>query len=714
MKVAIIYNQSSNKVINLFGIPNQEVIGRKTIKRIADGLRKGMHQVKAFEGDKDLISRLEEFMPRVVKGEQPGMAFNISYGIQGRARYTHVPSILEMVGIPYVGSGPLAHSLALDKVVAKIIFKQHGIPTPEFAVLDAPGFEVPDLEFPLIVKPRNEAVSFGVRVVNSEEELREGADAIFEGFNQPVLVEQYIEGREVNIGLLGNNPPETLPPVELLFGSNDPRIYTCEDKKRTSGRGIDWKCPAELDVDLADRARNMAMHAFRALGCYDCARVDMRIDKDGNLYVLELNSLPSLGEHGSYTMAAEQAGLDFAGLVCRLVDVASARYFGTPSPPQIDVKKKDAGHAIFSHLVARRDQIEKRVQEWTSLSSRTADSPGLHKAQIRLEKALVEMKLRPVKDLLDRRYVWAWESRAGFRDGTLLVGHLDVPLGLEAPAQAFRRDPEWLYGEGVGVSRAPLVMMEFALRALRCIRILHSLPIGVLYYTDEGRECRYSRDTIVAAVAEARQVLVLRPGNVGNRMITQRRGWRKYHLTVEGNPRRLGKVYRKRGVLRCISSKLDEMGKLSSQENRISVAASEIRTEAFPRMLPHRAFATILVSFLDAAGANRIERAMRQILDENGYRWKLELVSDRSPMKKRKRNDRLIRSLREVAETWEIPFDLESSLYPSVAGLVSGRSAVVCGVGPVARDIDTPQESVQRISLLQRTLLLAQFLARGA
>ena len=182
-------------------------------------------------------------MPQVIKGERPGIVFNLSYGIQGQARYTHVPSILEMVGIPYVGSGPMAHSLALDKVVAKMIFRQNGLPTPDFEVLDAPGFTVPDITYPLIVKPKNEAVSFGIKIVNNERELREAADKIFDTFGQPVLVEQYIDGREINVGLLGNNPPEAFLPAEILFGEGPP-IYTFEDKTRKSGRKIKVVCPA--------------------------------------------------------------------------------------------------------------------------------------------------------------------------------------------------------------------------------------------------------------------------------------------------------------------------------------------------------------------------------------------------------------------------------------------------------------------------------------
>ena len=105
MKIAVVYNRDSRNVINLFGMPNQEKIGLKTIKRLCEALRRGGHQVTALEADKELIPKLESFMPRVVAGERPGMVFNVSYGLQGQARYTHVPSILEMIGIPYVASG---------------------------------------------------------------------------------------------------------------------------------------------------------------------------------------------------------------------------------------------------------------------------------------------------------------------------------------------------------------------------------------------------------------------------------------------------------------------------------------------------------------------------------------------------------------------------------------------------------------------------------
>lgn len=714
MKVAIVFNRDSQRVINLFGMPNQEKIGMETIDRIAAGLKKGGHQVKAIEGDKDLVSHLEHFMPRVVKGELPGMVFNVSYGIQGQARYTHVPSILEMVGVPYVGSGPLAHSLALDKVVAKMIFKQHCIPTPEFTVLNSTETPVGEIIYPAIVKPKNEAVSFGIRIVQNEEELREGATVIFEKFKQPVLVEQYIEGREVNVGLLGNNPPETLPAVELVFGTTGPAIYTYEDKRRISGREISWECPANLPENILDSATDIAKRAFDTLGCYDCARVDMRLDADSNLYVLEVNSLPSMGEHGSYTIAAERAGLDFDKLVCRLVDVASARYFGTPSPPDIAKPPKDIRQKVFSYLVERRDNLEQQVEDWCHLSSRTSDPTGMREATQVINKFATEMGLSVVDEYTDDRAVWTWQTRAGMENGIILLAHLDIPMDLQAPSVAFRRDPEWLYGEGIGTSRAPIVCMQFALRALRSVRKLRKIPLGLLLYTDEGRECRYSSKLIQAAVAKVGQVLVLRPGNLENNVVTQRRGWRKYRFAVTGEPRRLGKIYRKRGVLRWATDCLDHFAMLTSKEKRIAVSTSEFKTESYPQMLPHRVVANILVSYLNLKDADAAEMLMRNTIKTKDFRCVLELVSERPPLKRSKKSDALYRQLKDVADQWEIPLDREFSLSPSVGGLVPAKIPAICGIGPVARDVATPQEGVLRISLMQRTLLLAQYLASRA
>lgn len=712
MKIAIVFNRESKSVINLFGLPNRERYGKKAIRNITDGLRKFGHQVTAFEGDKDLIRNLEKFMPRVLKGERPGMVFNLSYGVQGQARYTHVPGILEMVGIPYVGSGPLAHSLALDKVVAKMIFRQHGLPTPDFAVLNEPGFSVPDLSYPLITKPKNEAVSMGIKVVHNEKELREAAQVIFDTFEQPVLLEQYIEGREINVGLLGNNPPEALPPCEIIFGKGGPSIYTIEDKKGVSGREIQWACPAPIGNELIQKAHEVAVGAFGALGCYDCARVDMRLDDKGNLYILEVNSLPSLGEHGSYVIAAKEAGLDFSALVNRLVETASARYFGTPKPPDINIEKKEVKDDVFHFITNRRDEMERALKDWTTVASRTDDPVGLRMAMERLDKRFQEIKMKPVREFSDNRSAWTWETRQGMDGGTLFIGHMDVPLESNIPSQMFRRDPEWLYGEGIGISRAPLVSLEYALRSLRSRRVLQKSAIGVLYYMDEGRDTRYSAEIIQAAAKRAKQVFILRPGGPQNHAVIQRRGQRKYRLTVEGIPHRLGKVLKGPEVLLWVTKKIEELSRLSSRKNRVALSAVTIQTDAYPLLLPHRIMVTLLLTFPDSKIADENEERMSEIIKSRRFKTRLERISDRPAMKERRINKKIAISLLAIADEWDIPFPMESSLWPSVGGLVPYNIPVICGMGPAARDLYTPQESVNRTSLVQRTILLAQFLAK--
>jgi D-alanine-D-alanine ligase len=276
----------------------------------------------------------------------------------------------------------------------------------------------------------------------------------------------------------------------------------------------------------------------------------------------------------------------------------------------------------------------------------------------------------------------------------------------------FRREPEWLYGDGIGASRAPLVMLEFALRALRSIRQLRRTPLGVLYYTDEGRDTRYSAEVIRAAASRAKRVLVLRPGNIGESVITQRRGQRNYRFRVVGEALRPGKVTSKPEVLRWTWNRLEEFSRLTSREKRVSVSTVDVKTETLPMRVPHRVTATVLVTYPDLPAAEQLEERMRALLGKKGPRWELDQISDRPPMKERRSTLQLAKKLAEVAEEWEIPFKRESSVWPSVAGLVPAKTACLCGIGPVARDLGSPHEAVQRISFVQRTLLLAEFLAK--
>jgi D-alanine-D-alanine ligase len=441
----------------------------------------------------------------------------------------------------------------------------------------------------------------------------------------------------------------------------------------------------------------------------------MRLDQGGNLTILETNSLPSLGEHGSYLVGAGEAGLDFAGVVNRLVEVASARYFGTPRPPKLEEVGSDPAAQVFSYITQRRDEMERRLREWTNLHSHTVDPVGVQEAVRRADRLFRrDLGMRVHEELTDERATWTWETKRGLDDGTLFVLHLDVPTVAEIPTQRFRREPEWLYGDGIGSSRAPLTMLEYVLRAVRSIRRLHRKPVGVLCYTDEGRDARYSEKTIRRATALAGRVLVLRPGNQGDFVVTKRRGQRKYRFRAEESPRRLGRVVKRPELVRWAWNRLEDFCAGASGLERVSVSVLDLKTDMLPMHLPHRVTSTVVVTYPDEKTVATLESDMRARIPKGGPRWELERISDRPSMPDRASTVELARSLKQIGERLEIPLKAESSAWASVAGLVPEQTACLCGLGPVARDLGTPQESVLRISLVQRALLLAQYLVQHA
>jgi D-alanine-D-alanine ligase len=333
MKVAVVRNRAREGVINRFGQPCPEVYGKRSVQMTLDALRAGGHRVAVLEGDKNLLAHLEAFMPPDAETGRPGgMVFNMAYGIQGQSRYTHVPAMLEMAGVPYTGAGPLGHTVSLDKVVTKILMQNAGVPTPNFKVMNRTDMDDSGLTFPLIVKPRHESTSYGLHLAENRQELEEAVLSVVSEYQQNTLVEEYIDGREVAVGLLGNQPAECLPLVEFDFGDRSVKAVTWNDKYHKHPDETARLCPAPVDEQLAARLRELSRVTFSACYCRDYSRVDIRIDRSGNPFVLEINSMASLGEGGAFVLAAKTAGYTFSGLVCRILDVAHERYFGVPAP----------------------------------------------------------------------------------------------------------------------------------------------------------------------------------------------------------------------------------------------------------------------------------------------------------------------------------------------------------------------------------------------
>lgn len=328
MRVAVVCNHDHRGVINRFGQSCPEGYDREAVESVVAALEEAGHQMLLCEGDKGLLARLERFMPPDSQARPSGMVFNMAYGIQGECRYTHVPAMLEMAGVPYTGSSPLGHGLALDKVIAKKLIRDRGVPTPNFRVMRCGNESISGLRFPLVVKPRHESTSFGLELVHEHAQLRHAVEVIVTHYAQDALVEEYIDGREIWVALLGNGELEVFAPLEQDFGDREKRLITWEDKTQSAVEDLRTICPAQIGSELTAILRDISIATFRACLCRDYARVDLRIDRSGQPFVLEINSMAALGMRSSYVRAATTAGYSFSSLVNRILDVAHRRYFG--------------------------------------------------------------------------------------------------------------------------------------------------------------------------------------------------------------------------------------------------------------------------------------------------------------------------------------------------------------------------------------------------
>jgi D-alanine-D-alanine ligase len=334
LKIAVVRNRAKEGIIAQLGAPCPERYGERIVRRVAEALRGAGHAVGIFEADMTLLERLRVFLGPGGSSGLGGIVFNMSYGIQGESRYTHLPAMLEMAGVPYTGPGPLGHAVSLDKVVAKVLMRHAGVPTPAFAVMRGGEVRDGDLVFPLVVKPRHESTSNGLHVVSDAEELTEAVADVRERYAEDALVETFVSGREFAVGLLGNEPVECLPAVELEYPLGRLRAMTRDDKFHKRSDEPRKVCP-RLDAATKARLEDLAVATFRACSCRDYARVDIRTDEQGRPFVLEINSMASLGSTSSFVFAARHAGLDYEALVCRIVEIAVERYASRSPSPEV-------------------------------------------------------------------------------------------------------------------------------------------------------------------------------------------------------------------------------------------------------------------------------------------------------------------------------------------------------------------------------------------
>jgi D-alanine-D-alanine ligase len=317
----------------------------KTVNALVDAIRAGGHVCEFLEGDVTLYDTVRKF--------KPDICFNICESHFGDAREAQVPALLEKLQIPYTGSKVLTLALALDKSMTKRVLLYHELPTPTFQSFERVDEPLTsDMVFPLFVKPSREGTGMGVTsksIVHSEDEMRDRIAHILDRYKQPALVERYIEGREVTLGLVGNlegivarrlpaneSAPRVqaglrfFPPMEV-----DLKPYEDTDTVYSNRLKVDFAdqltylCPAPLDEDMVDELTWLTSAVFRVTGALDVSRVDFRLDMHDNWkpYILEINPLPGLSPGISdLVIEAAAEGVGHAHLVNMILDTALKRY----------------------------------------------------------------------------------------------------------------------------------------------------------------------------------------------------------------------------------------------------------------------------------------------------------------------------------------------------------------------------------------------------
>jgi D-alanine-D-alanine ligase len=299
----------------------EEYDSLETVEAIAMALEAGGHSVVRLGGGR-------EFLLSILL-ENVDLVFNIAEGLGNyRSREAQVPSVLEMLHIPYSGSDPQCLAVCLDKPLAKKVIAASGICTPRWQVITSCGElrEIPwdDFSFPAFVKPAHEGSSKGVRLssrVENMEQMAETVTVLLERYQQPAMVEEFIAGDEVTVGIVGNCPPKFVGIMRVLPKKRGTYFVYSIEVKRNWEYLVDYECPARLEAGTLQEITDASLKVFQVLGCRDFARLDFRISPEGIPYFLEINPLPGLNpKSGDLPIMANKMGLTYQALISAILD----------------------------------------------------------------------------------------------------------------------------------------------------------------------------------------------------------------------------------------------------------------------------------------------------------------------------------------------------------------------------------------------------------
>ncbi len=323
LNVALTYNLKKNEAINNFD-DEAELDDIETVTSIKNALEKYGCNVILLEATGEIIKKIQD--------EKIDIVFNFAEGLKGRGREAQIPALFNMLGIPFTGSDETTLGVGLDKALSKRVVASEGIKTPKFQLFFNGKEKIKrNLNFPLIVKPNAQGSSKGIidkSIAKSQEELYDLVNRIINNYKEPVLAEEYIEGREFTVGLLGNEEEiEVLPIMEIRFDKSKDTGFYSYNVKKDSETKTSFTCPANLTKKEEKNIKNFALKIYKILECKDVARIDLRIsNKDNNPYFIEINPLPGLIDGFSdLTLIWKSMGNNYEDLIKRILNEALKR-----------------------------------------------------------------------------------------------------------------------------------------------------------------------------------------------------------------------------------------------------------------------------------------------------------------------------------------------------------------------------------------------------
>ncbi|MFH0831649.1 MAG: ATP-grasp domain-containing protein [archaeon] len=339
MRIAITFNLITGKLLENSRVDTiAELDNMTTINAIKKSLESAGHTAFGLNCNDDAYGRLYKMRKKI------DMVFNIFEGLKGESRESQVPAMLEMMQIPYTGSDPLSLALCLDKVMTKEILIYHGIPTPKFQVFSSGNEKIDSgMKFPMICKLIHEGSSKGMSkksVVENESELRKQVKFLLAEYREDILVEEFIEGTEYSIGIIGNGEKIKVLPITERFYLNPkaialfepdeaviPLLKKMHKKYLLEQKGQGGVRPAQISKKLEEELKKMAVDSYNACNCRDWCRMEIRMNrKTGKLYIIELNPIAGIDPSYILPKQANLAGMSYADLINAIVNFASERY----------------------------------------------------------------------------------------------------------------------------------------------------------------------------------------------------------------------------------------------------------------------------------------------------------------------------------------------------------------------------------------------------